>query len=171
MSRAALLAGLALTLWAAPGFAAPRLKDSPRPPSYFPTTVGARWVYEMRGGGQFVEVVTDVAEKDGATVVSVGYEAAGGKGLPSHAIARRKDGLHMTDEGGTTCGPPICLLRFPIRDGDKWETRSARPDIGRVFDKREAVQIEEVETPAGKFQAVRIELQSALGAAVSSSSD
>src|SRR5262249_26316579 len=58
---------------------APVPKDAGPPVDYFPTKVGTRWVYEVRGEepAEVVEEVVSVEEKDGVRVVTLRVEHKG----------------------------------------------------------------------------------------------
>src|SRR5262245_2385785 len=65
-----LFVAVALALVATPAAPAPRLKDA-GPAGYFPTTVGARGVYQS-GQVEETDGVPDVREDGGATIVVLG---------------------------------------------------------------------------------------------------
>jgi hypothetical protein len=163
MSRV-LFVTAAVVLVATPAVPAPQLKDA-GPAGYFPTTVGARWVYQS-GQVEQTEVVTDVRKDGEATIVAVGSVGPDGKVTPGDTVAIRPDGLFLLSETGQPYDPPVCLLRFPVKVGDRWEAETSRPDIGKVRFVREVKETKTRETPAGKFEAVRVESAVALGAAV-----
>lgn len=48
-------------------------------------------------------------------------------------------------------------MKLPLKAGDKWETEAKRPDLAGPFRfAREVGETKVVETPAGKFEAVRV---------------
>jgi hypothetical protein len=69
--------------------------------------------------------------------------------------------------GGSVYDPPKRLLKLPVREGETWEWADAA-GRGRPSPKCKytTVREEEVETPAGKFRAVRVEMDSETGGAV-----
>jgi hypothetical protein len=144
--------GFGLTVPAVPD----RTRAEPGFPRYFPTTVGTKWVYEFTKGVQ-TEVVTRVRSKDGAVIVSVENELPGGKLTPLHTMALQADGLYMLDEVGQPYDPPVCVLKLPLKLGDRWEGKSSRPDLGGFRYASEVKEIKAIETPAGKFQAIGID--------------
>jgi hypothetical protein len=156
MNRGPLVAIVALTLAALSGPAAPRLKDPSPPSDYFPTAVGTRWVYTTPTA-DLVEVITAVAEKDGVTLVTIGNEVPGGKATPIRTIEIRSDGLFLAEEAGKGYNPPVCLLKLPVQVGDSWTTATHRADLGRIQFPRQAVEMTDLQTRAGRFQAVRVQ--------------
>ena len=142
-----------------PADPAPRLKEEP-PRAYFPMTVGDRWVVEMRyatSSAEYTETVTAVEKADGGTVVTVGR---GGDGQPD-SLSRVKvtdQGLFRMSNLGTTYDPPYCILKFPVRPGQAWTSEVTTGGAVRTTFKYKVVQEEDVEVPAGKFRAARLEV-------------
>jgi hypothetical protein len=68
----------------------------------------------------------------------------------------RADGLFLTEEFGHPYDPPVCLLKFPVAKGAKWTTVTKRADIGPVEFTREIGETKTIETPGGRFEAVRV---------------
>lgn len=157
MARA--LAALALLVLSASACLwAPPPKDGP---VYFPTKAGARWVYLVKLGEvdrpyESVEVVTAVEQKGGATLVTVGHESQG-EVMPHHVMSVSSKGVFVTSAVGGEMTEPFCVLRLPHRPGNKWEAVFAGKQWGRVVGTAAAFGPEEVEVPAGKYQAVRVE--------------
>jgi hypothetical protein len=132
--------------------AAPALK-SKGPALYYPTTVGARWVYEYRGI-ESTTVVTRVVEKDGVFLVDVA-QVSDKRETPSQQMRVSGDGVFRLSIAGTALQNPECLLKLPHKDGHEWEVDMG-PNLGSTA-KLTAVARETVETPAGKFEAIRVE--------------
>ncbi|MBO0700606.1 MAG: hypothetical protein J2P46_19575 [Zavarzinella sp.] len=146
MRRPLLLVALASSIaHAAP---APKAKDA----VWFPTKEGDTRVYEVRSGdkveGVYTDVVTKTEKKDAALHVTVRRE------FERHApyittIAMANDGLFRVASDGRALDKPILLLKTPPKVGAKWEL-----DGGARY---AVTKEEEVEVPAGKFKAVRVE--------------
>lgn len=158
--RSSLAAGIVLFAAASAG-SAPRLKDLPGG-SYFPTTVGDRWVTEMRyatNTSEYTEVVTAVEKKDGALVVSVGREVDGKVSPQSSDVRVTDKGLFRMSLLGTVYDEPYCILKLPLKPGESWTSESASGGgaVKSTF-KYKAIKEEDVEVPAGKFHAFRIEV-------------
>src|SRR5262245_1080923 len=151
------LAAILLALPAAP--AAPRAQD--RPATYFPTRVGDRWVYDDGKEKESVREVTAVEVKREETIVTVsepGRKAVAERVSVSAAGVRRLEFNGFTLDG-------YWLIKLPAKEGDKWEFdypnqrdgqgRGLRGEKGTVT----VGPTEEVEVPAGKFRAVRLEIE------------
>jgi hypothetical protein len=117
-------------------------------PLYFPTKVGAKWVYG--GYAEVTLVVTAVEEKGGVLFVDVGEVADGGKVVPYERMAVSSRGLCRVVNLGMACDHTV--LRLPWRPGDKWDAWESE---GRQWLVVTAGRPERVVTPAGAFEAVR----------------
>jgi hypothetical protein len=135
--------------------AAPRL---PEKPLYFPTTVGDKWVVEtaQADGATRTQtwVVKFILREDEEIAVCVAEELEG-KLTPSHTW------YSVSEAGVLLCGhatatvlrgirPPQCMLKTPAKAGDSWE---------RKLCKWTTAGEEEVAVPAGRFRAVRVEME------------
>jgi hypothetical protein len=131
--------------------AAPVPKDAGKTVLYFPTSVGAKWVYKS-GKTEWVEQVTAVEEKDGAWVVTIG-DVVGDKVTPSYKRLVSPNGLFTGPGGLKEVRFALTLLKLPAKPRDEWEW--ARDKGGAMI--CTVVGTEVVEVPAGKFRAVRVE--------------
>jgi len=150
MARALAILLIFLATEAAP--AAPALK-SKSPALYYPTTVGAKWVYQDPGAEKTF-VVSRVEEKDGAFVVDVA-EGPDGREVLCQQMRVSPEGVFRLSVAGTKYPNPECLLKLPHKDGQEWEFDLGDANGGAA--KLTAVGRETVETPAGKFDAIKIE--------------
>jgi hypothetical protein len=161
VARSALLTALAALVLVLPAGAAPRLKDrSAR--GYYPMTVGDRWVTAIRyadGTVELTEVVTAVEKEGEGQVVSVGRENGGRVGPDVSQMMVTDKGLFRVSQLGTAFEAPYCVLRFPLTPGATW-TSEARSVVGTEAKlKYTAVQEDDVEAPAGKFRAFRLDVE------------
>src|SRR5262245_12906540 len=151
---------IALILFVPSAESAPKLKDGEKPALYFPTTIGTKRVLEIRVGGktsELIEVVTAVDKKDDMIVVSVGREE-GAKVVPFVQYGVSEKGMFRVSSSGRAHNPPGCLLRLPATPGDTWdEELPVRTKDGPLKMKYTTDKEEDIEVPAGKFRAVRVE--------------
>lgn len=150
---------LALAVFVPLALPAPGPKDGDKSPVYVPTTVGDKRVYESDyGGGLKVEEtseVTAVERKDGAVLVTVktsGSGKAAGTGGRVSQSRMSGQGLFLLSEAGHVYDPPVRLLPLPLKEGDAWEWE--KPFVKWKFT---AGKEEEVEVPAGKYTARRVD--------------
>jgi hypothetical protein len=162
MSR--LLTACASVLLFAPLALLPAAPVPPRKPILFHPTTEARWVYrsygvEDRVGHDVVEVVMSVRHTDGVAYVGLGFVFEGQKRDGGAVIAVSAKGLAQgcaTQGGGFA--PTAELLRVPSVPGETWviERDKAQVDKEQRYTSRGP---EEVEVPAGKFQALRVDTE------------
>jgi hypothetical protein len=124
--------------------AAPVPKDAGKNPLYFPTTAGARWVYEDSFGGEESVEVADV-EKDGDKLI-VARRGFDGNNTDYAKMIVTADGLRQERE--LADGKVGWVLKSNLKSGESWEV----PDGGR----RTVSGPEEVEVPAGKYRALKV---------------
>jgi hypothetical protein len=122
-------------------------------PTWFPTKEGATRVYEIRDGdrvlGSYTDVVTKVETKDGDLHVTIRRETEGNEPYGT-TIAVTSQGLLRVAVNGKPRETPTLLLKTPPKVGTKWHVGKAQYEV---------MKEEEVEVPAGKFKAVRVELR------------
>jgi hypothetical protein len=153
--RRGIVCGLALALagWAA---AAPASK-APAGPDYYPTKVGTKWVFDQ-GGRDVTWEVTAAETKDGETLVTVSQSIAGGEPETIAKASVTAKGVHNVQVGPFKIDP-ACELRFPVKAGDSWavDIPSQGGELQGSTGTVTVGEVEEVEVPAGKFRAVRVE--------------
>lgn len=151
MSRPLLTVIVLAAATAAP--AAPVPKEAREAPAYYATQIGAKLVYQTgTGSAESTEVVTAVESKDGAVLVSVSRDF-NGRLTPLSRVSVSKSGLVKIGIGARDLDAPQTMLKVPVRDGDSWEWALA---TGRKTTLT-AKGIEEVEVPAGKYRAARVD--------------
>lgn len=149
MTRSTLLILLAEAL-IAPG--APALKPKSAP-TYYPTTVGAQWKYQgLQTDDTFA--VTRVEKTDDGVLVDVAL-VSDGREVPTQQMRVSAGGVFRLSLSGVPLSTPECLLKLPHKDGQEWEFDLGPRNGGHS--KLTAVRREAVETPAGKFDAIRVE--------------
>jgi hypothetical protein len=137
--------------------AAPGSKETPADPPLYPLTQGTKWVYDV-GGREFVEVVTGVQKKEAETVLDIGSVGDDGKVRPMVTLVLSEKGVLRTKAVGEPLATPQLVLGLPAKAGDKWTihvpARSGVKERTGTFTVR---GVENVEVPAGKFPAVKVE--------------
>lgn len=156
--RVALLIGLVLAVSKAES--APRPKDADKLLLYLPTAVGDKRVLGVGSKGKNADVtewVRRVEKKGDMVVVHFGREE---DGPALYAYGASPEGVFRISNGSFVYDPPYRLLKLPVKDGEKWE--SVSPAMGSapkyVFKFTSGTE-EEVEVPAGKFKAIRVEAE------------
>ena len=121
------------------------------PAYYYPTTVGAKWVYEDTAGGDYVVVVTKVEDRKGTKVVTAERET-GEQRVPEEVMEVSATGFVRTHCWDGALDPPLPILNVPFKVGDSWAFRfdggGGTKTIGAI---------ETIKVPAGTFEAVRVD--------------
>jgi len=132
------------------------------PPLYYPVQKGARWVY-LQNGTEFQYEVSDVKKSkrgdgDIVTVVQVEGEK---RTLYRKMEVSRRGLLWLETVHGDAFDEPIRMLRCPAVAKDDWPYRSSGSGgIGQCQGTMKVIGTEEVEVPAGKYNAVHVEDES-----------
>ena len=161
-SRTVRVAGtVAATLLLGVAPAAPIPGDHLRPPLYFPTTVGTKWVYQLDDGREYTDVVTKVERgAGGEVIVSVGRETPDGKVHPGERYVVSARGLLRVEGLGVKPDRPEWLLKLPYKVDEAWETGGWREDEFPIFLKQKDTHTsageEKVTVPAGTYTALRV---------------
>jgi hypothetical protein len=144
---------------------APRPKAEDRPVPFVPATPGDAWVVVSPKGVARSWVVTEAERKDGALRVTTAEVGADGKPARTVTYEVTKAAVCRVAEDGKPLPAPDCLLKLPPTPGSKWEQPMFAPDGTRQAETavRTVVGEEEVETPAGKFKAVRVDTEYPVG--------
>lgn len=143
MPRFLLSTVTAVALLALVAPAAPLPKDAAKPKLYFPTTVGAKWVYE-RDGTEVTHVVTKVESKDDSKLVSVGI-VQGEHVVHFRTIRVSPEGIWQVAHLGWRFTPELVWFKLPIQVG--------KPQQEGTFG---VIGSEKVKVPAGTFEAVKV---------------
>jgi hypothetical protein len=143
---------LALVLAVAP--AAPIPKERAKTPDYYPTALGSKWVYKV-GETEMATEVTAVEAKKGARLATIAT-LVNGKAVATERLSVSANGVFRDRINKADLKPPLCILKLPLKSGDKWEVDS---DVqGQAMKMALTVrESEEVEVPAGKYKAVRVD--------------
>jgi hypothetical protein len=146
---------------ACPVAATPIPEDAKAPALYFPTTVGARWVYERAGGASETVVVAEVKTAGREQVVSRG--GADGTTTLYAKVVVSSAGLRQEQDVFTGRPGTVWLLKTPFLPGDSWRNTEQAGD-----GKRTVYGPERVDVPAGKYMAAKVVFERAGGGQLTS---
>jgi hypothetical protein len=129
-----------------------------RPPLYFPTKVGTKWVYSHPDFDRTAEI-RSVEDKDGTklvTVATVSLPKRGARQIYTETYAVSEKGLAMVKFNGYPFPEP--LLKLPHKAGETWKVSIPRQrNVKEHEATHTALEPEAVEVPAGKYTAVRVQ--------------
>lgn len=133
--------------------------DNSTPPDYYPLKVGAKWHYRFTaGGGQTGKIMNQIAklEKIDDQQLARLETVAQGNVVASEHLSNTAKGIYRHRYNGIEVSPPVCILRFPIKQGDSWGGESKVGDQTVKLTSR--VGEEEVEVPAGKYKTIKVQV-------------
>jgi hypothetical protein len=135
---------------------APRVKDGPVGGVYCPTRLGDKWVYVVGDREQTFQV-TEVEARGTETRVTVS-DVTDGRPQPFETVAVRPTGVYRVKFVGVEVEEQ-CVFRLSGREGDTWKTHLPnQAHVGGGDWTTTVGRAEEVEVPAGRFRAVRVEV-------------
>jgi hypothetical protein len=123
--------------------------------TYYPLKAGTKWHYRLESNSsvKLTIQVADVETLDGETIVARLEEVVDTVVINREDVSSTAVGIFLHHNNGMDISPPLCLLTFPARAGESWHG-----DIKfNEYQGTAACRIagtEEVEVPAGKFQAI-----------------
>ena len=145
---------------AASGVAPPRLlaDDKVKPPEYLPLKEGLKWHYQLEANGQKLQIVTQIAKIEainGESLARFETVVNGNVAASEHYSVTTK-GIFRHRFNGVEIQPPVCVLKFPVKNGASWESEHKIGEQAAKMGCR--VASEEVEVPAGKFKTVSVQV-------------
>jgi hypothetical protein len=150
-------AALLLACVVAIGCRAPKTTNTDKVFAYTPTTVGDKWLMASDYGDGFrddcIYEVTAVESQDGVIVVTTERRPVNGTARFVSKTKVSDSGLFLMEEGEHRYDPPVLFLPMPVKEKDTW--KSDRPGVAKWT--YTAGPEEEVEVPAGRFKALRID--------------
>ena len=152
-----------ILLAALPGLAqesAPKAKTKDSTPDYYPLKVGTKWHYQINAGGQKVTIVYQIAkiESVNGKPLAVLEQLINGEVQGTEHIGVESGGVFRYRYKEFEVSPPVCLLKYPVKEGSSWDTETKIGTQQFTVSGRER-GIEEVEVPAGKYQAVAVKIE------------
>jgi hypothetical protein len=125
---------------------------------YYPLKPGTKWTYELDpGNGQKLQVTNQISKIesiDGVALARLETVINGMVAATEH-LASTPEGVFRHRSNGIEITPPVCIFKYPWKEGDSWE---ATPRIGPQQLKMSVRtgRKEEVSLPAGKYTAVTV---------------
>jgi hypothetical protein len=128
--------------------------------NFYPLKEGNKWHYRMDVGEQSAQATMHVAKLEsiaGVNLFRLEMSVEGNVAGTEHLAADQR-GVFRHAFNGQPLSTPVTVIRFPVKEGDTWEeTVTSGDDVAKVHGKVFAE--EDVQVPAGKFKAVRVQLE------------
>lgn len=128
--------------------------------NYYPLQVGNTWEYRVDVAGtpgKAVSRITKIESIDNVPM-AVLQATVNNNVVATEYLAAKKEGVFRyrngTAKGSQEITPPICLLKYPARSGDKWESEiTVDKEKGKYYCETKE---ETVKVPAGDFKAMKV---------------
>ncbi len=134
--------------------------DKEKRPDYYPLKPGTKWIYKVEGNGKKLELTSQIAKLEtieGKSLALVEKLIGGNVTETEHLTATDK-GVFRNRTNGIELSPPVCLIKYPIKKGETWESEATLANQ-QMKVKSKSVDIEEVTVPAGKYKAIRVDVE------------
>jgi len=125
------------------------------PTLYFPTRVGAKWVYQGDDKREWTLSVTAVEDTDAGKLVSVTRHLPNGETSFEKKMLVTPTRLTQIEGYDGKLKSPWCWLKLPFTKGNSWESDCSSEHFEQKW-KCSIVGTEEVEVAAGKFTAIGV---------------
>jgi hypothetical protein len=146
--------GFVIVLATAPFSGAQAPQGKQKVPNYYPLSPGNKWTYQVdAGNGKKVEVSNQIAKTeaiDGKPMARLETLVNGNVVATEHLMSST-EGVFRCRYNGVEVSPPVCILKFPVKEQATWETDTK---IGgqEVKIKSTSGKFEDVTTAAGKYK-------------------
>jgi hypothetical protein len=130
-------------------------------PNYYPVAVGNTWEYEMQVAGMNKTFITKFSksEKDGDKELFLLEAEMDGMAVPiTEHVSVSSEGVLRHKFNGMALETPLPLLKYPYKAKDSWTTKT-KVGTEELEVKTTTGEIEEIETPAGKYKAAPVTLE------------
>ncbi len=138
-----------------------RPKDEPArvaTPEYYPLAVGTRWHYQVDiGQPQKQEITLVIAEEetlDGKPVSRLEVFSDGVRRQMTEHLMSNEKGIFRVRIGGVTYNPPLCILKYPLKPGQSWITKTTANDGQQLTALCKQGAQQEIQVPAGRFRTI-----------------
>jgi hypothetical protein len=135
-------------------------EDTAKQVDYYPLALGNQWVYrtEVNGDRGYPSMMSKVGRIDqvnGQPEARIDCIISGETIVSEYYVSTDKGILHYGCPPDSF-DPPVFMLRYPIKVGDSWnDTRKVA--LGTATFAYRVEKVEEIEVPAGKFNAVKVD--------------
>src|SRR5262245_58504305 len=122
-----------------------------------------KWHYQAEasttgaaGTGQKIMIVNQIAKVENIDGKSLSRleTVVNGEVKATEHLSSNDQGVFRDRLNGVEVTPPICILKYPVKEGQSWESDTKFGEQELKVSAREG-RSEEVQVPAGKFQAAQ----------------
>jgi hypothetical protein len=138
--------------------------EKAKQPDYFPLSVGTKWTYEVNGGPGRKTLVTNQITKmetiGGKTLARL-EAVVNGKVIGTEHLSSTPEGVFRHRLNADELNPPVCILKYPIREGDRWimNTTHGSQQLKLAFQSKE---MKTLTLPSGNYTAIPVVVESSV---------
>ena len=134
-------------------------KPVPVVPNYFPLQAGNEWQYEGNLNGKEGKITMRIAKIETIDRRKLARleGVVEGEIVTTEHLQQTEKGIQRHRFNGAEITPPLMVLKYPAKDGDKWSGEVSSGDQ-KIKYSSEATE-EQIEVPAGKFKTIRVILK------------
>jgi hypothetical protein len=129
-------------------------------PDYFPLKSGTKWFYELNQDGKKIKINSQIAKVETVDGKSLALleTTINGEVTATEQLATNEKGVFRHRVNGIELSPPVCILKYPLKKDDTWETESTIANE-QLKIKGKVIDNEEVTVAAGTYKAFRVEVE------------
>lgn len=139
-------------------------EDKASGPDYYPLKVGTKWTYRVQvGGGQPGQVINQIAklEKIDDQQLARQETVVQGNVAATEHLSSSAKGIYRHRYNGVEVLPAVCVLRYPVKQGDSWGSEAKVGD--QTIKMTSRVGEEEVTVALGKYKAITVQVDGDAG--------
>lgn len=127
---------------------------------YYPLGVGTKWHLQLDVNGRMLTMVSQIAKIetiDQIRLARLEVAVQGQAVTVTEHLSTSDKGIFRHRTNGLEMDPPLCMLKYPIKEGETWRTKTK---VGPQVLPIECIvgKWEQVEVPAGKFKAIKVNI-------------
>lgn len=127
--------------------------------NYYPLQVGNQWRFKVTVGENSANAISRIAKLeniDGQDLARL-EALVNGNVVATEHLRQTDKGIFRYRNNSADITPPICLLKYPIKNKEKWDGDiKVGNDKGKYF--CEAKE-DTIDVPAGKFETIRVTIR------------
>lgn len=127
-------------------------------PNYYPLELGNAWTYELNANGNLMPMVSKIAKIetiDGVKLARLEAVVNNQVNMNEH-LEQNAKGIFRHRMNGIEVSPPLMLLKYPFKAGDKWSGEFEAANSKAKFTCETAE--ETIDVQAGKFKTAKVSL-------------
>lgn len=134
-------------------------KKEPATPDYYPMQVGNQWTYKIEAGGNSAIAVATISKYETINKTELARldVTVNGKPVTTEHLQQNAKGIFRHRNGANEISPPLCLLKYPVKSGAKWDGEIT---VGKETGKYSCEATEEtIDLGADKVKTIKVAIK------------